>query len=132
MPHGRSNTSVTIPLATVARAPDMRITPNGTAKTEILVAADRGYGRDSGTDWFSVITWSKTAEFCQRLVKGQKISIGGHLRGDFYQAKDGSTRRSTEIHADSVQVLTWPARREEDLPTRQLEAQPPRLVEGKR
>lgn len=105
-----SSTTVLIPIATVARKPELRMLgEKGTPKVEFLVAVDRGYGRDSGTDWFSITGWNRTAELCaEHLDKGSRVSITGHLRGDFFEAKDGGTRRSTDIVADSVQFLSRP------------------------
>lgn len=124
MPH-YSNTTVLIPSATVARKPELReVGERRQGRAELLLAVDRGYGRDAGTDWFQVVCWGRTAETAAHyLEKGSRVSITGHLRGDFYESKDGATKRSTEIVADSVQFLTRPrSGAAEQLPTRQVES----------
>ena len=129
-----SQTSVMIPVATVARAPELRtVGAKQTPKCEFLVAVDRGYGRDKGTDWFSITAWGRTAEIAaQQLTKGWRVNINGHLRGDFYEAKDGGgTRRSCEIVADAITFLQRPrVQSDQDLPSRQVER--PRVVEKAR
>lgn len=118
-----NNTSVLIPLATVARV-ETRTVGEGKVKTELLVAVDRHHGRDSGpAHWFSIVTWGRTAENVAKYSgKGQRVSISGHLEGTFWQDKNGANRRTTEIVGDSVQFLTRvPAARDEDLPARQVE-----------
>jgi single-strand DNA-binding protein len=122
MPH-YSNTTVLIPSATVARKPEFReVGERRQGRSELLLAVDRGYGREAETDWFQVICWGRTAENAAKyLEKGARVSISGHLRGDFYQAKDGTTKRSTEIVADSIQFLSRPRQPADgQLPTRQV------------
>ena len=55
-------------------------------------------------DFFTVICWRQTAEFCSRyLSKGRKIAVEGSLQTRSYDAQDGSKRYVTEVIADNVE-----------------------------
>ena len=76
-----------------------------------LLAVDRGFGRDSKTDWVRVVFWNKQAESAMKyLGKGSKIAIAGHVRSEFYEVKgsDGKSRLDTEVVVDQVQYLSRP------------------------
>lgn len=90
MPH-YSNTTVLIPTGTLARNPELReVGEKRQPRAELLLAVDRGYGRDSGTDWYQVVCWGRTAETAARyLEKGSRVSITGHLRGDSTSRRTG-------------------------------------------
>jgi single-strand DNA-binding protein len=58
-------------------------------------------------DFFRVDAWGKTAENCQQyLSKGRKVAVVGPVSVSTYQANDGSTRASLELHADDVEFLS--------------------------
>lgn len=76
-----------------------------------LLAVDRGFGRDSKTDWFRLVFWNKQAESAMKyLGKGSKIAVAGHLRGEFYEPKgsEGHSRLDLEVVVDQVQYLSRP------------------------
>lgn len=119
-----NNTEVRIPVATVARKPELReVGSKGQVRAELLVAVDRGYGRDSGTDWVQVVCWNGEAKNVTRyLDKGARVGVEGHLRGDFYENKEGKRVRSLEVVADRVRFLSRPrVTSEEELPARQVQ-----------
>ena len=58
-------------------------------------------------DFFRVDAWGKTGENCQQyLSKGRKCAVVGPVSVSTYQANDGSTRASLEVHADDVEFLS--------------------------
>ena len=91
--------------------PEMRFTPGGSPVTTFRVATNRVYNTPDGdrkeeTEWFSVVTWSRLAENCNRfLTKGQKIYVEGRLHSRTWDGTDGQKHSRTEIIANNVIFL---------------------------
>ena len=91
--------------------PEMRFTPSGNPVTTFSVATNRVYNSPDGerkeeTEWFSVVTWSKLAENCNRfLTKGQKIYVEGRLHNQTWDGQDGQKHSRLEITANNVIFL---------------------------
>ena len=65
--------------------------------------------RQQSTEYHNVVAFGGTGANCaQYLRRGRRVYVEGRLRTREYQATDGSTRRSTEIVADTVQFLDRP------------------------
>lgn len=74
---------------------------------------DRAGNKQETTDWFRVVGWGFTAKFMQQHVrKGCKIMVMGELRNRKWTNREGQEITSTEIHADKVEMLTWPKEQE--------------------
>lgn len=72
------------------------------------LAVDRGYKRDSGTDFYRVTVWNGAAtNFEKHVSKGDGVTVRGHLRtSKFDKAFDcGKTHTlyQVEIHADEIE-----------------------------
>ena len=53
-----------------------------------------------------MVVWGKTAENCsQYLSKGRQVYIEGRLQTRQWQDKDGVNRYTTEIVADTLQMI---------------------------
>ncbi|MHB8717974.1 MAG: single-stranded DNA-binding protein [Candidatus Dormibacteria bacterium] len=62
--------------------------------------------RQQSTEFHSIVTFGALADTCsQYLRRGRRIYVEGKLRTREYVAADSTTRRTTEIVADSVQFL---------------------------
>jgi single-strand DNA-binding protein len=91
--------------------PEMRFTPSGNPVTTFSVATNRVYNSPDGerkeeTEWFSVVTWSKLAENCNRfLTKGQKIYVEGRIHNHTWDGQDGQKHSRLEITANNVIFL---------------------------
>ncbi|MDD5701844.1 MAG: single-stranded DNA-binding protein [Dehalococcoidales bacterium] len=91
--------------------PEMRFTPNGNPVTTFRVATNRVYNTPDGerreeTEWFSVVTWQRLAENCNRfLTKGQKIYVEGRLHNRTWDGNDGQKHSRVEIIANNVIFL---------------------------
>jgi single-strand DNA-binding protein len=91
--------------------PEMRFTPNGSPVTTFRVATNRVYNTPDGerreeTEWFSVVTWQRLAENCNRfLTKGQKIYVEGRLHNRTWDGNDGQKHSRVEIIASNVIFL---------------------------
>lgn len=82
-------------------------TGSGIQKAVFRLAVQRRFSGKQGereTDFFDIVTWRQTAEFCGKyLSKGRKVSVKGSVQNRSYEAQDGSKRYVTEIVADEVE-----------------------------
>jgi single-strand DNA-binding protein len=91
--------------------PEVRYTPSGAAVANFSVATNEAWTDKSGqkqekTEWHKVVVWGKTAENCnQYLTKGRQVYVEGRLQTRQWQDKDGQTKYTTEIQAQTVQFL---------------------------
>lgn len=95
----------------IGKDPDVRYMPSGEAVTNITVATtDSWKDKDSGekretTEWHRVVFFRKLAEIAgQYLKKGSQVYIEGSLKTRKWE-KDGHTNYTTEIVADTMQML---------------------------
>ena len=95
----------------LGKDPETRYMPNGTAVTNMSVATSEAWkDKNTGemqerTEWHRIAVFGKLAEVCaEYLHKGSKAFFEGKLRTRKYE-KDGVTKYSTEIIADSMQFL---------------------------
>lgn len=91
--------------------PEVRYTPSGAAVANFSVATNETWNDKSGqkqerTEWHRVVVWGKLAELCsQYLTKGRQCYLEGRLQTRQWQDKDGQTKYTTEIQAQTVQFL---------------------------
>jgi single-strand DNA-binding protein len=89
--------------------PEMRYTPNNRAVTQFNVAVNQSTkNQQTGewveeTDWFRVSVWGDRAErMAESLRKGNKVFVEGRFKTRQFEGRDGQTRTSLEITADSI------------------------------
>src|SRR5881392_2033426 len=91
--------------------PEIRYTPSGAAVANFSVATNEVWNDKQGqkqerTEWHRVVVWGKLAELCnQYLQKGREAYLEGRLQTRQWQDKDGNTKYTTEVHAQTVQFL---------------------------
>ncbi|MBI3535289.1 MAG: single-stranded DNA-binding protein [Deltaproteobacteria bacterium] len=92
--------------------PEVRFTPSGAAVANFSIATneiwnDKATGqKQERTEWHRIVVWGKLAELCQQyLTKGKQAYVEGRLQTKQWKDKDGQTRYTTEINAQSVQFL---------------------------
>src|SRR5262245_37772165 len=97
--------------------PEMRYTPNGRPVTQFNVAVNQSTkNQQTGewveeTDWFRVSVWGDRAErAAENLRKGNRVFVEGRFKTRQFEGRDGQTRTSLEITADSVVNLEKRAR----------------------
>ena len=96
----------------LGRDPEMRYTGSGTPVANFSLATnerwnDQNGGRQERTEWHNIVVWSKLAEICnQYLSKGQLVSIEGRLQTREWNDRDGNKRRTTEVVASGMQMLS--------------------------
>lgn len=92
--------------------PDVRYLPSGGAVTNISVATSESWkDKDTGqtqerTEWHRIAMFARLAEIAgEYLRKGSKVYIEGSLRTRKWQDKEGKDRYTTEIIANTMQML---------------------------
>ena len=96
----------------LGRDPETRSFPNGDQVANVTIATtDRYKDKTSGemkeiTEWHRVSFFGRLAEIAgQYLRKGSQVYVEGSLRTRKWTDKDGVEKYSTEIRADSMQML---------------------------
>ena len=92
--------------------PETKYLPSGDAVTNIRVATtDRWKDKASGemkeaTEWHRIAFFGRLAEIAgEYLKKGSQVYVEGRIRTRKWQDKEGQDRYSTEIVADTMQML---------------------------
>ncbi len=90
----------------LTRNPELRRTQNGTAVVSFSLAVDRDFKNQAGekeTDFIDIVAWRSTAEFVSKyFTKGRMAVVEGRLQMRDWKDRDGNSRRSFEVLADSV------------------------------
>jgi single-strand DNA-binding protein len=96
----------------IGRDPETRYLPSGDALTNISVATsdkykDKATGEmKESTEWHRITFFGKLAEIAgQYLKKGSQVYVEGRLRTRKWTDQAGVEKYTTEIVADSMQML---------------------------
>lgn len=98
-------------IGNLGKDPEVRYTPSGTAVANFSLATsenfkDRDGNRQEKTEWHNIVAWRQLAEICGKyLHKGKQVYIEGKLTTRKWQGRDGIERYTTEIVADTMQML---------------------------
>lgn len=107
----RMSVNKVILIGHLGQNPEVKYTPSGAAVANFSVATNESWQDKSGqrqekTEWHRVVVWGKTAENCgQYLSKGRQVYLEGRLQTRQWQDKDGQTKYTTEVQAQTVQFL---------------------------
>ena len=100
-----------IPVGNCGKDPELRYTPQGTAVTEISLATtevfkDAQGNKQERTEWHRIVFWRHLAEIAGKyLHKGKQIYVEGKLQTRKWTDQNGIDRYTTEIVADTMQML---------------------------
>jgi len=96
----------------LGRDPETRYMTDGQAITNVSLATtftwtDRSSGeKKEETEWHRIVFRGRLAEIAgEYLKKGSQIYVEGRLRTRKWQDKEGNDRYTTEIVADTMQML---------------------------
>jgi single-strand DNA-binding protein len=96
----------------LGRDPEVRYMPNGDAVANVAVATseqwkDKATGeKKEATEWHRVVVYGKLAEVIgQYLKKGSQVFFEGKIKTRKWTDKDGIEKYTTEIVADTMQML---------------------------
>ena len=118
-------------LGTVGKDPEMRNSQNGNAMTSLsLATSEKWKDKVSGqvqekTEWHRVQFFGKLAEIVGQYVnKGSQIYVEGKITTRKWTDKEGIERYSTEIIADTMQMVGSKGQGNESRPSQQQSIQP--------
>ncbi len=84
--------------------PEARTTMEGIPMAKFRLAVGRQ--QQSGTDFFDIIAWRRTAEICSDyLKKGSLVLVEGRIQIRSFEDQTGQRRWATEIVARNIQML---------------------------
>ena len=97
---------------------ELKYTTGGLAIASFTIALDKGYSKDKKqeeqtkgnqtADFIKVTAFNKTAEFIANyLGKGKQVAVNGRIQTGNYMDKDNKKVYTTEIIANSIEVLEW-------------------------
>ena len=96
----------------LGRDPETKYMPDGAAITNVSVATsfqwtDKASGeKKEETEWHRIVFRGRLAEIAgEYLKKGSQVYVEGRLRTRKWQDKEGQDRYTTEVVADSMQML---------------------------
>ncbi len=99
-------------IGNVGLDPEVRALENGTKVARVrLATTERMFDRQANetkehTEWHSITLWRGLADVVDRYVhKGSQIYVEGRLRTREWTDKDGNKRYTTEILADTMNLL---------------------------
>ena len=97
-------------VGSLGKDPEIKYMPNGEAVANFSMATSENWKNKEGvkqekTEWHNIVAYRKLAEIIgEYLIKGAPVYIEGKLQTRSWE-KDGVKRYSTEIIADSMQML---------------------------
>ena len=96
----------------LGRDPEVRYTPSGATVANFSIAtSDEWKDKETGqkqekTEWHKIVAWRRLGEICgEYLRKGKQVYIEGKLQTRSWEDRDGNKRYTTEIVAQSMQML---------------------------
>ena len=101
-------------IGNVGQDPEVRYTGdvnNGAKVATIRLATSERYRDRNGniqehTEWHTVVVWRNTADVVEKYVKkGTQLYVEGKIRTRSWEDQTGNKRYTTEIMADTLQLL---------------------------
>lgn len=91
--------------------PEVRYTNSGTPVATFRMATSVNFTNKNGektdkTEWHRIVAFGRLGEICgEYLAKGKQVYIEGRLQTREWEDRDGNKRRTTEIIANTMQML---------------------------
>ncbi len=101
-------------IGNVGRDPEVRYLDGQGGNTKVatftLATTERYRDRNNelreNTEWHNIVAWRGNADVCERYVKkGTQLYIEGRIRTRSWDDQTGNKRYTTEIIADTLQLL---------------------------
>lgn len=98
-------------MGNLGRDPEVRFMPNGDAVCNFSIATTDSWKDKTGekqekTEWHNIVMYRRLAEIAgEYLKKGRPVYLEGRLQTRKWQTKEGQDRYTTEVIADSMQML---------------------------
>ncbi|MEY4110516.1 MAG: hypothetical protein RLZZ46_871 [Bacteroidota bacterium] len=103
-------------IGNLGRDPEIRHTDGGAIVANFPLATteyykDKNGQRQEQTEWHQIVAWRSQAEYAQKyLKKGFTLMVEGKIRTRSWEDKERVKRYTTEIIADSFQLISSPRR----------------------
>lgn len=107
-------------LGRLGKDPEIKYTPSGMAIANFTMATSENFKDKDGqkqerTEWHRIVTFGKLAEICgEYLAKGKQVYIEGRIQTRSWDDKDGNKKYTTEIVANTMQMLGKPDEKGKD------------------
>ena len=93
----------------LTRDSELRYTPNGTAVTDVIIASNRIWSKDTDrqeeTTFVDITIWGRQAESLQAyLVKGRHIMVVGRLKLNKWETENGDKRSKLTMVAEKINL----------------------------
>jgi len=91
--------------------PEVKYTNSGTPIANFNIATSTSFTNKSGekvenTEWHRIVAFGRLGEICgEYLMKGKQVYIEGRLQTREWEDRDGNKRWTTEIVANTMQML---------------------------
>ena len=98
-------------LGNVGKDPEVKYFDNDVAVASFSIATSETYKDKEGnkqtkTEWHNIVAWRWLAKLAENYIKkGTQIYVEGKLTTRSWDDKDGNKRYTTEIVANSIQLL---------------------------
>jgi single-strand DNA-binding protein len=95
----------------VGNDPEVRYLDSGTPVANFNLATSENYTNKGGekvtqTEWHHIVLWRALAEVTEKYIKkGSQVYVEGRIRTRNWDDKDGIKRYTTEIIADTIQMM---------------------------
>src|SRR4029078_6351291 len=100
----------------LGKDPELKYTSGGTPLCRFSLATDDVWNdkasgeRQEKTEWHNIVAWDRLAEICnQYLTKGKLIYIEGSLQTREWDAQEGNKKKTTEVRAGGMVMLSGAA-----------------------
>jgi len=96
----------------LGKDPEVKYTASGAAVCRFSLATNETFKNKAGepqkqTEWHSIVAWGKLAEICgEYLTKSKQVYIEGSIRTGKWKDRDGNERKSYDIVARYMQMLS--------------------------
>lgn len=107
-----SNVNKVILIGRLGADPELRYTADGTPVATFRLATTETRKNKDGTkaertEWHRIVAWRKLGEISgEFLKKGRLVYIEGSIQSREYEGKDGVKRRTFEIVASAMKMLS--------------------------
>ena len=98
-------------LGNVGKDPEVKYFDNDVAVASFSIATSETYKDKEGnkqtkTEWHNIVAWRWLAKLAENYIKkGTQIYVEGKLTTRSWDDKDGNKRYTTEVVANSIQLL---------------------------
>ena len=99
-------------IGNLGKDPEVKHTASGVPVCRFSLATHETFKNKAGqteqhTEWHSVVCFARSAEICgQYLAKGRQVYIEGSIRSRKWDDRDGNERKSYDIVARYMQMLS--------------------------